>query len=70
MIGAAVGSPFLFYLFLTPRFRVIAPVVALSHFAAVGALARGHHAAAVALVAPFGVVAVVAAGLVLRQYVG
>ena len=70
MGGAAVGSPFLFYLFLTPRFRLVALPVALLHFGAAQAVARGHRVAALALVAPFVALAVVVAALVLRQYAG
>jgi hypothetical protein len=65
--GAAAGSPFLFYLFLTPRFRLVALPVALLHFGAARAVARGHRVAALALVAPFVVLATVVAALVLGQ---
>jgi hypothetical protein len=68
--GASLGSPFLFYLFLTPRFRLVALPVALLHFGAAQAVARSHRVAALALVAPFVVLAFVVAALVLRQYTG
>src|SRR6267142_5467519 len=64
--GAVVGSPFLFYLFLTPRFGSVALPAALLHFAAVPAVARGHRVAALALAAPFVALAMVVAQLVLR----
>ena len=51
--GAMVGSPFLLYLSMTPRFRIIALPVAALHFAAALAVARNHQLAAVALFAPF-----------------
>lgn len=65
--GAVVGSPFLFYLFLTPRFRLIAVPVALLYFGAAWALARGYRLAALALVAPFVALAMVVAQFVLGQ---
>jgi hypothetical protein len=68
--GAAVGSPFLFYLFLTPRFRLVALSVALLHFGAAQTAARGYRVAALALAAPFVALAMVVAALVLRQYAG
>jgi hypothetical protein len=51
--GAVVGSPFLLYLFLTPRFQLVALPVAALHFAAAAAIARNHQLAAVVLFAPF-----------------
>jgi len=39
-VGAIVGLPFMFYLFLTPRFWLLAAVAAPCHFAAALALAR------------------------------
>jgi hypothetical protein len=68
--GAAVGSPFLFYLLLTPRFRLVALPVALLHFGAALAVARGRRAAAFALVAPFVALAAIVAALVRSQYAG
>jgi hypothetical protein len=68
--GALVGSPFLFYLLLTPRFGWVVPPVALSYFGAALAVARGHRVTAFACVAPFLALAVVVAELVLRQYAG
>jgi hypothetical protein len=65
--GAAVGSPFLFYLFMTPRFRLVALPVALMHLAAARAVARGHRVAALALIAPFVALAAFVARLVIRQ---
>ena len=67
LTGAAVGSPFLFYLFLTPRFRLVALPVALLHFGAAQAIARGYRVAALAFAAPFVALAMVVATLVLRQ---
>ena len=66
--GAAVGSPFLFYLLLTPRFRLVALPVALLHFGAALAVARGRRVAAFALVAPFVAMAAIVAALVRAQY--
>ena len=51
--GAIVGCPFLMYLFLTPRFRVVAIPVGVLYFAAAWAVARNHRLAAVALFTPF-----------------
>ena len=68
--GAVVGSPFLFYLLLTPRFGWVAPPVALLHFGAALAVARGYRMTALACVAPFLTLAVVVAELVLRQHAG
>lgn len=70
LAGAAVGSPFLFYLFLTPRFRWVALPVAVLHFAAAGAVARRSRAAACVLVAPFVALAAVVAWHVINQRVG
>jgi hypothetical protein len=67
LIGACVGTPFLFYLALTPRFGVIAPLVGVAYFAAVRAVARGHRMAGVTLVTPFAVLAAFVAALVLQQ---
>jgi len=66
--GAAVGSPFLFYLLLTPRFRLVALPVALLHFGAAVAVAHGRRVAAFALVAPFVALAAIVAALVRSQY--
>lgn len=68
--GAVVGSPFLFYLLLTPRFWWVAPPVAILHFGAALAVAHGYRVTALACVAPFLVLAVVVAEMVLRQYAG
>ena len=40
VIGALVGLPFMFYLFATPRFWLLAVVAAPCHFAAAAAVAR------------------------------
>ena len=53
LAGAVIGSPFLLYLFLTPRFHWIAAVVWILYFGAVPAVARRSPAIAWILVAPF-----------------
>ena len=68
--GAAAGSGFLFYLFVTPRFRWIALPVALLHFGAAWAVKRGHRLAALDLAAPFVALAILVAALVLGQPAG
>ena len=67
LAGAAIGSPFLLYLALTPRLAPIAPIVGLSYFAAAYALARGDRAVAAALTIPFLALAAFVASQVLRQ---
>ena len=51
--SAIVASPFLFYLFLTPRFRWVAPSAALLLFLAVRETARRQRGTALLLVAPY-----------------
>ena len=66
LVGVVVGSPFLAYLALTPRFSIIAPPVAASSCAAVYALARGRRSLAGALAVPYVLLAAFIALLVLR----
>jgi hypothetical protein len=61
LAGAIVGCPFLFYLFLTPRFRWVAPPAAALLFVAVRAAVRRQRGKAFLFVAPYvGLVAFVA----------
>lgn len=53
LAGSLLALPFLLYLFATPRFRYLAPVLILLNFAAVLAVSRGHRWLPAALVAPF-----------------
>jgi hypothetical protein len=53
LAGSLIALPFLLYLFATPRFRYLAPVLILLNFAAVLAVSRGHRWLPAALVVPF-----------------
>ena len=66
LAGAMAACPFLFYLFLTPRFRWVAPPVALLLFLAVRA-ARRQPRTALLLVTPYVALAVFVAYLVVSQ---
>lgn len=66
LAGAIVACPFLFYLFLTPRFRW-APLAAVLLFLAVRATARRHRGTALLLVAPYVGLAMFVAYLVVNQ---
>ena len=48
-----MACPFLFYLFLTPRFQWVAPPVAVLLFLAARAVARRRHRTALVMVAPY-----------------
>jgi hypothetical protein len=65
--GAVVACPFLFYLFLTPRFRWVAVPVAALLFLAVRATSRRQRGKAFLLIAPYVVLAVLVAYLVANQ---
>jgi len=67
LAGAVVACPFLFYLFLTPRLRWVAPPVAVLLFLAVRAAARRQRRAALLLVAPYVWLAGFVAYLVVNQ---
>ena len=67
LAAALLACPFLFYLFLTPRMRWIAPPAATLMFVAAAATARGHRLAAIALAAPYFGVALFVAYLVVSQ---
>jgi hypothetical protein len=67
LAGAVVACPFLFYLFLSPRFRWIAPLVAVLLFLAVRSAARRQRRTALLLVAPYVGVAMFVAYLVVNQ---
>ena len=67
LAGAVVACPFLLYLFLTPRFRLVAPAAAVLLFFAVRAAARRQRGKALLLVAPYFGLAVFVAYLVGNQ---
>jgi hypothetical protein len=67
LAGALLGSPFLFYLFATPRFRWVALVVALLYLGSARAVAGLNRALALAMAAPFVILAVFVAWTVLNQ---
>ena len=67
LAGAIAACPFLFYLFLTPRFRLVAPTVAFLLFLAVRASTRGQRGTALLLVAPYVGLALFVAYLVVIQ---
>ena len=70
LAGAGVATPFLLYVWATPRFGAMAVPVALLYFAAAGAVARSRPYAALALTAPFVALALLMARLVLSQHTG
>jgi hypothetical protein len=70
LAGAIVACPFLFYLFLTPRLRWVAPPVAVLLFLAARAVARRRYRTALAMVAPYVGLAVFVAWLVVNQGAG
>jgi hypothetical protein len=65
--GAILACPFLFYLFLTPHFRWVAPPATVLLFLAVRASARRQRGKALLLVAPYVGLAVFVAYLVGNQ---
>ncbi len=67
LASAVVACPFLFYLFLTPRFRWVAPPVAVLLFLAARAAARTQRRTALLLVAPYIGLLVFVAYLVVNQ---
>ena len=67
LVGAIVACPFLFYLFLTPRFWWVALSAAVLLFLAVRATARRQRGTALLLVAPYVGLAVFVAYLVVNQ---
>jgi len=67
LAGAMVACPFLFYLFLTPRFRWVAPPVAVLLFLSARAAARRRRGTALVLVAPYVALAMFVAYLVVIQ---
>ena len=67
LAGAIVACPFLFYLFLTPRFQWVAPPMAVLLFLAARATARRQRPTALLLVAPYVGLAVFMAYLVVNQ---
>ena len=70
LAGAVVACPFLFYLFLTPRLRWVAPPVATLLFVAARATARRQRRAALLSVAPYVGLVVFVAYLVVTQRAG
>ena len=70
LAGAVLGTPFLLYLFLTPRFQWVALLVAVLYFASAGAVAHRGRAIALALTAPFVALAAFVAWLVINQRAG
>jgi hypothetical protein len=68
LVGALSASPFLLYLFLTPRFQWVALPVAALLFGASRSVARGHSRAALAMVVPFVGLAVFVAWGVVNQW--
>jgi hypothetical protein len=70
LAGAIVGSPFLFYLSLTPRFRWVAPPVAVLLFCAARAVASRRSRTVLAMVSPYVALAVWVAWLVVNQWAG
>ncbi len=64
LAGALIATPFMVYLFATPRFRLIALPVLCAHFATAYALRREGRVVAVAFFAPFVVLAAYVASLV------
>jgi len=55
--GAVLATPFMIYLFFTPRFRLIALPVLFAHYATAYALRRDRRVVAAALLTPFIVLA-------------
>jgi hypothetical protein len=70
LAGAVVACPFLFYLFLTPRFRWVAPPVAALLFLAARSAARTQRGTALLLVAPYVALALFVAYLAVTQLTG
>ena len=70
LAGAIAACPFLFYLFLTPRLRWVAPPVAVLLFLAARAVTGRHHRTALGMVAPYIGLAVFVAWLVVNQGAG
>ena len=67
LAGAVVACPFLFYLFLTPRLRWVAPPVAALLFLAAPAAARRMRRTALLLIVPYAGLAVFVAYLALNS---
>ena len=55
--GAVIATPFMIFLFFTPRFRLIALPVLVAHYVTAYALRRDRRVVAAALSAPFIVLA-------------
>lgn len=66
-IGALVGTPFLFYFAVTPRFRYLAPAILALNYAAAFALARKQRILAAILCSPFVLFLMFVARIVLAQ---
>jgi len=67
LIGAIIAAPFMFYLFGTPRFMLVAVPAAVAHFAAAYALHRGSRLFALVLFAPFVALAAYVFSIAIRQ---
>lgn len=67
-IGAVVGTPFLLYFALTPRFALIGPVILVLYYGAALAAATKRQAVAAILVAPFVIFLTWVAHTVASQY--
>jgi hypothetical protein len=65
--GALLGSPFLLYLFATPRVSWLSLPVAVLSFGSAQAVAQSHRALALAMAMPFMLLAGLVAWVVLRQ---
>ena len=68
--GALFALPFMLYMFLTPRFRLVAPPIFALHLAAAYALQCGSRAFALLLFLPFAGFAAFVARLVLARWAG
>jgi hypothetical protein len=67
LAGALVGSPFLFYLFASPRTRWLSLTVAVLYYGSARAAARSQQALAFAMATPFVLLAGLVAWIVLNQ---
>jgi hypothetical protein len=68
--GAVVALPFMLYMFGTPRFMLVAPLIVASHFGAAYAVSRGERAVGFILFLPFTGFVGFVAWLVLAQPAG
>ena len=68
--GALLALPFMFYMFGTPRFRLVALPIFGSHLAAAYPLQRGNRTLALILFLPFACFAAFVARLVVTQWAG